>query len=111
MLRRDWRQRVPAGPVLDVGHAAGSAEPAGLVCAQLAPSQGNLGWGMALREGSCLARKDINAGCVQRCRGVSLPASAVAAFLLLSFTLQKSQCFLLILLFLFFFKCFFFKEC
>lgn len=95
MLRRDWRQRVPAGPVSDVGHAAGSAEPAGLVCAQLAPSRGNLVWGMALREGSCLARKDITAGCVQRCRGVSLPASAVAALLLLSLTLQKSQCFLL----------------
>lgn len=70
----------------------------GSVCTRPAPSQGNLGWGMALREGSCLAGEEVTLGRVQTCRGagrVSLPASAVAAFLLFSLSLQKGQCFFL----------------
>lgn len=70
----------------------------GSVCTRLAPSQGNLGWGMALREGSCLAGEKVTVGGVQTCYGAgraSLPASTVAAFLLFSLSLQKGQCFFL----------------
>lgn len=68
-----------------------------------APSHGNLGWGIALRGGSCLTGGDISTGIVQRCPGAnraSLPARAVAALLLFSLTLQKGRCFLLKCLFL-----------
>lgn len=89
-----WKHRVPAGPASGAGQAAGVAEHA----TGGTPSHGHLGWGVALRGRSCLPGEDISTGIVLSFPGLdrtSLPASAVAAFLVFSLMLQKGQCFLL----------------